>query len=48
MFQQMKWVRFADVINNSEIISTINGDINSNTANIKTQYHKIMATITNY
>ena len=47
MFQQMIWVRFADVINNSEIISTINGDINSNTANIETQYQKIMATITN-
>ena len=28
------------------IISTINSDINSNTANIKTQHQQMMATIT--
>ena len=41
----MNFVRFGKVINNATVTSTFNSD-NSNIANIKTQHHKIMITIT--
>ena len=38
-------MRFANVINSTKTVSTMNSD-NSNIANFKTQHHEIIATIT--